>query len=177
YGFSAVRNYSRNPFIEIACPEGQSENEAESTIIHEKAHEFYANLSDSEKLKGIAEFEDFYNENMRNGRFGKKRFGIRIAGEVPISYDRNSVFGVFMERYYAGQSNDAGHPWDRPEELFASATAILARHQEELFDRIKGLRTEEERDLANQVVLKVLGLYDIYCKTGTKIFEQEKAIP
>jgi len=177
YGISAIRNYLRNPFVEIACLEGQPENETESTIVHEKAHGFYDNISEPEKVKGIVDFEDFYYKSMREGGFGKKKFGIRIAGDDPTSYDKDSVFGVFMERHYAGQSSNAGHPWDGPMELFASATGILVNHQEQLFERIKCLRTEEERNLANQVVLKVLGLYGIYCKTGTKIFEQEKVAP
>ena len=172
YSLSAVRNYLRNPFIEIACREGQSENETESTVIHEKAHELYDNLSDPEKLKGIAEFEDFYNKNKWNGRFGKKRFGVRIAGEVPVSYDGDSVFGVFTERYYSSGLESAGHPWDNPSELFASVTAILATHGKELFERINRLKTEEESRLANEVAANVLRIYKQYCRTGTQLFQQ-----
>lgn len=170
YGLSAVRKYLRKPYIEIACFEGQ-ERETESTMIHEKAHEFYDNISDPERLELVAEFEEFYSRNMRNGGFGKKRFGERIAGETPTWYDKGSVFGVFMERYYAGQSKGAGHPWDGPEELFASATAILATHNEEFFEKIRNLRTEGERNLAKEVMVKVLRIYELYCKTGTQLFQ------
>ena len=174
YGISAVRNYLENPFIEVSCGDGQDKRTMESTIVHERAHEFYDNLSNPEKLKAIAEFEDFYFENMRNGRFGQRRFGRRIAGETPIWYDKDTVFGVFMERHYSRHSEYAGHPWDNPTELFASVTAVLAVYGRELLETINGLQTKEERDLAKETVSKVLRIYELYCKTGTKLFEQER---
>ena len=174
YGFSALhRAYGENAWVEVACNEPLNKVLTEASIVHEKAHDLYDQMTGSNKLDLLEQFKTFINQNVANGNFGKKRFLGRFAGESSWTYDEGCVISVFMERYYKGESPDAGHPWDNLSEVFASTTAIMRCHADELFSQIEKLPTKQDKTLAMETMSKIVGLYQKYCRTGTALFPRK----
>lgn len=166
YGFSSLRQ----GFIEIGCAEQIDEGDIESTLVHEKSHDFYGQLAGENKVEEIFGFETRHIVKLNNGSYGQRLITPDVGGRGIAWYEKDTVIGLFAERYYDVDDTEAGHPWDSPSELFASATTLMVTHPKELIGRISRLPIELERNLAKDIMIRVVDLYEKYCKTGTQLF-------
>lgn len=175
FGNSHVNSFGKpDPYFNVVYYGEIDEHSVKETFTHEKSHGFYDEILKNGGHSDIRHFEIFFNENNKNGKFGVTKFDEISRGKRRVGYDPNySVFGIFIEGYYHNMDEGIGHPYDNSNELFASVTTVMTTYPDELIEKILRLPTQESKDLAKEVMSRVVGLFEKYNKTGTQLFLQQ----
>jgi|GEM_PF-5888896 len=84
-------------------------------------------------------------------------------GTYSNEHSQAPLFAMFDESTYQGFGSFAGHPYDNPSELFASATSVLVNYPQEFFSNLAKLHAKSPEAAA-----LVLMVADAVCETHEK---------